>query len=213
MAECNGVCAVHWLSAFMVLSDRVGMSAHERALNADGHRSTGDLTYALACQRGAPPAMPLARSLFGLAVIGIALSGLLPRATAEPSEASEQAIRAALEKWTADFNAGNAEAACGLFAPDLRYDFRGHSERDYADICSLLHHSLGDRTKKYSYRLEIKEILVSGELAVVRLVWRLRASSNGASAPSVESIEPGMDIFRRQTDGSWKIIRYIAYEE
>ena len=28
-----------------------------------------------------------------------------------------------------------------------------------------------------------------------------------------ESTEPGMDIFRRQSDGSWKIIRYLAYEE
>jgi ketosteroid isomerase-like protein len=25
--------------------------------------------------------------------------------------------------------------------------------------------------------------------------------------------EPGLDIFRRQPDGSWKIVRYIAYEE
>jgi ketosteroid isomerase-like protein len=157
--------------------------------------------------------MRLSRSLFGLVIIGITFAGLLPRVAAEPSEASERAIRVALEQWTADFNARNAQAACSLFAPELRYDFRGHPERNYADICGLLHHSLGDRTKEYSYSLEIKEILVSGELAVVRLVWRLKTSSVGASAPFAESIEPGMDIFRRQADGSWKIIRYIAYEE
>ena len=29
--------------------------------------------------------------------------------------------------------------------------------------------------------------------------------------PDVTSPEIGMDIFRRQDDGSWKIIRYIAY--
>lgn len=145
--------------------------------------------------------------------MGIALCGLLPRATAEPNDASERAIRAALEKWTADFNAGNAQAACGLFSPELRYDFRGHPERNYGDICSLLHRSLGDRTQKYSYSLEIREVLVSGELAVVRLVWRLRTSAVGIPGSSAESIEPGMDIFRRQADGSWKIIRYVAYEE
>ena len=44
------------------------------------------------------------------------------------------------------------------------------SEAD-SDICDLLQRSLSDRTKRYAYTLAIKEILVSGELAVVRLVW------------------------------------------
>jgi len=43
----------------------------------------------------------------------------------------------------------------------------------------------------------------------VRLVWTLRVRS-GAS--TVESKEPGLDVFRRQPDGHWKIIRYMGYE-
>jgi steroid delta-isomerase len=111
------------------------------------------------------------------------------------------------------FQCGNAEEVCNLFSPELRYDFRGQSERNYKDICSLLHHSLEDGTKKYAYTLQIKEILVWGELAVVRLVWTLRMWSINPPGSFAESIEPGMDIFRRQADGSWKIIRYLAYEE
>jgi steroid delta-isomerase len=58
--------------------------------------------------------------------------------------------------------------------------------------------------------MDIKEILVLGDVAVVRLVWTLTiAPKDGAS---IESIEPGMDIFQRQADGSWQIIRYMAYE-
>ena len=122
----------------------------------------------------------------------------------------EAAIRAALAKWTDDFNSGNAQAACDLFAPDLRYDFRGFPERNYRDICKQLRDSLRDETKKYSYSLDIREILVAGNTAVVRLVWTLTATlGDGQEATSVE---PGMDIFRQQPDGSWKIIRYIAYE-
>jgi steroid delta-isomerase len=150
---------------------------------------------------------------FVAAIISIALGGLLPGAAAEPREAPEATIRAVLQKWTADFNAGNAEEVCNLFSPELRYDFRGQSERNYKDICSLLHHSLEDGTKKYAYTLQIKEILVWGELAVVRLVWTLRMWSINPPGSFAESIEPGMDIFRRQADGSWKIIRYLAYEE
>ena len=150
---------------------------------------------------------------FVAAIISIAFGGSLPCAAAEPSEAPETAIRAVLAKWTADFNAGNAGEACNLFSPELRYDFRGQPERNYKDICGLLHRSLEDRTKKYVYGLQIKEILVWGEVAVVRLVWRLQIWSTNSPGSFAESVEPGMDIFRRQADGSWKIIRYLAYEE
>ncbi|MGZ8367307.1 MAG: hypothetical protein ACXWVK_01030 [Rhodoplanes sp.] len=87
----------------------------------------------------------------------------VPQATAQPLNADEAAIRAALAKWTADFNAGEAQAVCGLFAPDLVYDYRGYPERNYKDLCDLLQGSLSDRTKRYAYALAIKEILVSGE--------------------------------------------------
>jgi ketosteroid isomerase-like protein len=150
---------------------------------------------------------------FGLALISIALGGLIPRAAAEASEGPEATIRAALEKWTADFNTGNADEVCHLFSSELRYEFRGYPERSYSDICRLLNHSLEDRTRKYTYALQIKEILVAGELAVVRLVWTLMIRSIDPPGSATQSIEPGMDIFRRQADGSWKVIRYLAYEQ
>ena len=130
---------------------------------------------------------------------------------------AETAIRAALTAWTRQFNAGDADAVCGLFAPDLRYDYRGYPERGFGEICALLQRSLRDRTKTYSYSLQINEIIVAGDLAVVRLVWRLKIAPAGGApvtggAPITVSEEPGMDIFRKQPDGSWKIIRYIAYE-
>jgi steroid delta-isomerase len=119
-------------------------------------------------------------------------------------------IRATLTKWTDDFNAGNKNEVCAIFAPDLRYDYRGFPERGYQDICSTLQRSLSDRATRYSYALAIKEILVAGDLAVVRLVWTLTVRARDSAA--TVSQEPGMDVFRRQPDGRWKIVRYIAYE-
>lgn len=58
--------------------------------------------------------------------------------------------------------------------------------------------------------MDIKEVLVFGDVAMVRLVWTLTIEpKHGAS---IESVEPGMDIFKKQADGSWQIIRYMAYE-
>jgi hypothetical protein len=52
---------------------------------------------------------------FALTIISIALGGLLPASAEEPREAPEATIRAALEKWTAVCNAGNAGGVCGLW--------------------------------------------------------------------------------------------------
>ena len=51
-----------------------------------------------------------------------------------------------------------------------------------------------------------------GDLAAVRLIWMLNVKRPDQAVGTV-SHEPGLDIFRKQADGSWKIIRYLAYEE
>lgn len=140
-----------------------------------------------------------------------ALVALAGPAIAQSAGPAETAIRDALTRWTTAFNAGDAAQVCALFAGDLRYDYRGQPERGFDDVCALLRRSLGDRSRQYRYSLEIKEILVAGDLAVVRLTWTLEVKPAGAATGTV-SQEPGMDIFRKQADGSWKIIRYIAYE-
>ena len=131
--------------------------------------------------------------------------------TAMADTAAEKAIRDALTRWTADFNARDASRICDLFAPDLRYDFRGTPERDYNAMCSALHRALGDRSKTLTYSFDIKEIIVSGDMAIVRLVWTSKLAQSD-SGQVVETKEPGLDVFRRQPDGMWRISRYMAYE-
>jgi steroid delta-isomerase len=132
-------------------------------------------------------------------------------AAAQSNAAAEKDIRDALSRWTAEFNARDATRICDLFAPDLRYDFRGSPERDYMAMCSALHRALGDRSKTLIYSFDIKEIIVSGDMAIVRLVWTSRVSNEGSSQVT-ETKEPGLDVFRRQRDGKWRIARYLAYE-
>ena len=132
-------------------------------------------------------------------------------AAAQGDTPAQAAIRATLTQWMADFNAGRADKVCDLFATDLVAQYRGQPERDYAALCDLLKRSLGDRNKSYRYALAIKEILVEGDLAMVRLTWTLTARGKDTAGETTAE-EPGMDIFRRQSDGTWKISRYLAYE-
>jgi uncharacterized protein (TIGR02246 family) len=146
-----------------------------------------------------------------LLALGYASIVLACPAAAQSDSSAQAAIRSALTQWMTDFNAGDAQAACRLFAPDLIAQMRGQPERGYTELCDLLKRSLSDPAKSYRYSLAIKEIQVAGDLAVVRLTWTLQVKPKDGTGES-SSDEPGMDIFRRQADGSWKISRYIAYE-
>ena len=84
-------------------------------------------------------------------------------------------------------------------------------ERNYNAMCEALHRTLGDRSKTLTYSFDIKEIIVSGDMAIVRLVWTSKLSQSG-SAQVIETREPGLAVFRRQSDGTWRISRYMAYE-
>ena len=140
--------------------------------------------------------------------IGLIATGLIAMllfashvpAADDDSAAVQNQIRVALEKWKLDFNAGDASQVCTLFAPDLISNFRGQPEDTYNSLCANMQAALTDPAKTYHYDLEIKEILVSGDLAVVRLVWTLKVRPKGAAASEVTTREPGMDIFRRQME-------------
>jgi ketosteroid isomerase-like protein len=119
-------------------------------------------------------------------------------------------IRATLQSWTKDFNAGNAFRVCALFAPDLISNYQGQPAGDYQSICAQLRASLNDSVKSYHYSLRIEEIIVCGELAIARLRWRLRVSQKSVRGENLID-ETSLDIFRRQPDGSWKITRFNAY--
>ena len=130
-------------------------------------------------------------------------------APAFPARADDAGdIRARLEQWTDDFNAGRAANVCDLFSKEAISNYRGQPERTYREICALLGSSLKDPAKKFHYQLDLREILLAGDLAVVRLTWTLFISPL-----NVTSVEPGMDVFRREADGKWRIIRYLAYDE
>ena len=141
----------------------------------------------------------------------IYLVTLLPPAAAQNGGAADTAIRAALTRWMADFNDRRIDKVCDLFAPDLVAQFRGQPETGFTGLCDQLKRSLSDRTKTYSYGLAIKEVLVFGDLAIVRLVWTLTVERKDppASSPPTRSAWTSSGA---SPTGSWKISRFVAYD-
>jgi ketosteroid isomerase-like protein len=125
----------------------------------------------------------------------------LSNLSATPSEE----ITNALQQWPKDFNAKDAKAVCGLFAKDLVASYPGIPDRNYEQMCEKLTAAMNDTQKKFQYQApEIEQVIVVEDLAVVRLIWTLQAGTEVIR-------EKGMDVFRRQNDGSWKIIISYAY--
>jgi steroid delta-isomerase len=132
---------------------------------------------------------------------------VLSPARADP-DADKAAIAARLRAWADAFNARDANQACDIFAPDLVATVRGAAERGRNAACAEIASALADRTRTIRYDPDIKEILVSGDLAVVRLVWSVTVQRGPSPAVSKET---GFDVFRRGPDGRWSIIRFLAY--
>jgi len=89
--------------------------------------------------------------------------------------------------------------------------YPGTPDRNYDETCQGFGSQLGrtDRTFRYDAP-EIEEILVSGDLSIVRLIWTSRISGAGLAGEIVER-EKGLDVFKKQADGTWKILISHAY--
>jgi len=140
----------------------------------------------------------------GLAIALFALAAL--PAPARADDAGD--IRARLLQWTDDFNARRVEPVCDLFSKDLVSTVRGQGDADYATRCDILTRSLNDAARTFHYEVVIHEVIVSGDLAVVRLTWTLFVTPMNVTA-----VEPGIDVFRKEADGAWRIVRYLSYED
>lgn len=121
-------------------------------------------------------------------------------------------IVARLTQWAEDFNGGRSDRVCDLFSKDLSADIQGSAPgRTYDEQCAILKRALADKSKSFTYAPVIHEVTVLGDTAIVRLDWSLTTKLSMRPDP-IESTEVGMDIFHRDADGAWRIIRFIAFD-
>jgi uncharacterized protein (TIGR02246 family) len=144
------------------------------------------------------------------AIVAVALTAATMRAAHDADAAADKAaIMQRLQRWTADFNAKDFRAVCDLFAPDLVYSIPEVVQGTRETLCANLAAMLARSDIELHYdNPDVHEILVLGDVAVVRLTWTLTTQKNGVKDTTTEE---GMDIFRRQPDGRWSISRFIAF--
>ena len=121
---------------------------------------------------------------------------------------AEKEIRASLARWVEAANRGDWKEAVKIWAPDLIGWYPGTPDDTYAREIERAARGGAPRTR---YELEVKEVMVSGQLAVVRDVWTFttKQESGRVLTEKVKSFE----VWRRQPDGAWRICRWISAPE
>lgn len=141
-----------------------------------------------------------------LCLLVVAVTAPLARAD---ETADEAAIIARLRGFADAFNAHDEAGFCDIFAPDLIATIPFALESRRESLCGNLNRLLAspDLRLQYDYP-DIREIIVSGDIAVVRIVWMLtvRKGTEQDTTP-----EGGIDVFRRQPDGRWSIARFATF--
>ena len=144
--------------------------------------------------------------VFLVCLLAVATTAVPARADAE---ADKVAITERLRVWTAAFNTHDAAGICDLFAPDLVMTIPGALEGNREALCGGLAALQARPDLQLHYDSpDIREIMISGDLAVVRIVWTLTARKG---ADQDVTTEAGIDIFKRQPDGRWSITRMATF--
>jgi uncharacterized protein (TIGR02246 family) len=146
----------------------------------------------------------------GLVIVVCLLAAVTTTASARAdAEADKTAITERLRVWTAAFNTHDAAGICDLFAPDLVVTIPGALEGNREALCGGLAALQARPDLQLHYdNPDIREIIISGDLAVVRIVWTLTTRKG---ADQDVTTEAGIDIFKRQPDGRWSIARMATF--
>ncbi|MCF1707325.1 nuclear transport factor 2 family protein [Tabrizicola sp. J26] len=124
------------------------------------------------------------------------------------ADKDEAEIRARLQEWSDAFAKKDVAAACDLFSADVVAEIQDGPTADHAAVCSKIGELLGKDDVELTYTPQIDEVLPMGDYALIRLTWSLRIDRNGDVTTSSER---GFDLFRKEADGKWRIVRYLAY--
>jgi ketosteroid isomerase-like protein len=114
--------------------------------------------------------------------------------------ADEAAIRARLGLWVEQYNAGDYPAAATIWAPDLVGWMGGGPDDTYERQQEAAGRAPPADPPRFS--LTVNEVLVDGDLAVVRATWEEQAKGK-------VTVYKSFEVWRRQPDGLWKIARWI----
>lgn len=148
------------------------------------------------------------RALLAAALL---LAPSVARAQRSP-DADAQAIRAKILEGARGFMLGNPDTVLAHYARDVVLSYPGIPDMDYATLArsygELRRRPAGERAETTP---TFDEVLVSGDMAIVRLRWTTTITDSTGQAASRRLRD--LQVWRRERDGQWMFIRGMHYRE
>ena len=148
----------------------------------------------------------LGPAAFAIASLLLVSSSRADTPLSETSSQVEATIRGKLAEWEKAYNAGDRKKTFEIWAPDLVGWYPGIPDVTYAQEKASLDRPAPSGPRS-TLHVQVVEVLVSADLAVVRDVWT-ETPPPGGSGPATTI--PSFEVWRRQPDGDWKIARWIS---
>jgi steroid delta-isomerase len=148
------------------------------------------------------------RSLLFTLAIALSVGARSARSATLPAETAarvETTIRGKLAEWETAYNAGDRKKTFEIWAPDLVGWYPGIPDVTYAQEKAGLDRPAPSGPQS-TLHVQIVEVLVSDDLAVVRDIWTETPPGGDSPATTI----PSFEVWRRQPDGDWKIARWIS---
>ena len=161
--------------------------------------------------------MNTARTLVvGLSAVFIACARTSDTGTGDHAADSAQ-IRATIERGARGFMRGDPDSILAHYAPDIVLSYPGIPDQDYATLAR----GYGELRARPSNVSAVTtpafdEIMVAGDLAIVRLRWRTTISVSKTDAtPAQEATRflRDLQVWRREASGEWRFIRGMHYRD
>ena len=117
-------------------------------------------------------------------------------------------VRAVIDAYAVDLNNKDVEGVLDLYAPDAVFVPNGRPTSE-GDEAIRKAYSTGFSKFDYGLSLSHNEATVAGDIAWARVFFGGTLTPKDSSQPVINVSARGLFVLARQSDGAWKIIRYM----
>lgn len=150
-----------------------------------------------------------------VACLLIAMSALGARAGAQEAPSANEkdvaVLRSAILRSAESFNKGDADAIMSQYARDIVLSYPGLPDMDYDTLVKGFREMVKRPPGVTVHTTPtIEEILVSGDLALIRLMWTTTTTGTNRPRQATRRMKD-FQVWRRESDGTWKFARGMHY--
>ena len=121
-----------------------------------------------------------------------------------------QSIKTELNNWMRAYNKKDLEKSVAIMTDDYRGYYEGHPDQTRNTIKEQNESVFKNKYLQATLSMEADEIETSGDLAYVSIKQKWSFKPTISTKPQV-ALEKGILIFRKQSNGSWKMTRSSTF--